>query len=130
MKRSILFLTLLLVGCGTTDLTQSQCLPINSKSSLELLRDIGVFDAKGDLFELAEKNPQPLLKTLPSGTKIHIIKIERKWGLDSGPQDIEVFGTTSDGMPFLYRWGLDSHINRAPWEPSNTPARRYVDCEI
>ena len=123
-------MALFIAGCGTTDLTQSTCLPVHGGDRVELLRGAALYRFDGKLHLLSEKDEGGLKEALPVGTKLQIRKIERKWGLDSGPQEFEVYGKSPSGLSFKYYWGIQNTLHRAPWESMDLPADRSVDCKI
>ena len=78
----------------------------------------------------SKSNSSAKIWNLPVGTPLTLNKVETKIG--DGWSDIVAFGEIevpqiNKKLAFSYSWGyFTPYLNRAPWETSDVPEKRYV----
>ena len=130
---------LALAGCeGTHDLARDACLPLAVPTQVVLQQSAGLYAIR-DEPELSLKalpvdttnhafNRVRHVRTLAPGARLQVESLDQTWGFDSGLGPIRAHGTTDDGAAFVYHWGYNDEIQRAPWEPPAKAVRRAVTC--
>ena len=137
MRTLLLTVALFLPGCASVeDLTQATCLPDGVPGEVALKRQAYLYkfdneseislwdypyqygsgvDASG---KMQMHSPPPLF-VLPVNTRLSIQRITRETHFDNSRDAIHVQGVAHTGqgnLEFVYAWGIENRIKRAPWE--------------